>query len=538
MGNNCTMSLIETMVSDGDADALECLLRQSPRVADRPVDLYGNTTAMVAARLGCYHLIPILVRFGCRLDARNYTGQSVVGILMNRISVLSRQDRESRDRVIHPVKGYREDSSATTTTTTTTLVSSGDSVAGSGGFDSGGGAGEGGEGRRRRGVGPVWKSTETDNRKIPEWSTGSVLPATGKWIDIKGKSSESKKRRLSHGSAADRECLQFVLRQLHGVSYGPKLINDTLNRNLDTALILAIDCRRHDLVPILLKAGCRVNQVNRDGHTALDLLVYHLFPIQTGSDHVQLWQKPSPGVVDDWSFDRLPKVFRILLSAGATGHSLGWFVLHIMSEEKLVGDLCQHFIGLAKDRLMGKLLLQTSVKYCQEKNLKFILRKGIDLQLYWEPVSSRTALHNVPVVTWEKVSTYAKKERMGALCEHVLESIKLPINAAILLIRAANSSNILHRIIEDLIRPIDPNLLTSLDDACHPRLTLSTELQTLRNLYNLDLSTHFRRRRRIESLQKLCKRCIRMHVARSTYYGIDRLPLPTRLREFLKANEH
>lgn len=407
-------------------------------------------------------------------------------------------------------------------------------------------------------------NTDTDHRGIEDWSTGSVLPAAGKWIDIKDNSSEPKKRRLSHGSAADRECLQYVLRQLHGVSYGPKLINDALNRNLDTALMLAIDCRRHDLVPILLKAGCRVNQANRDGHTVLDLLVYHLFPIQTGSDHVQLWQKPSPGVVDDWSFDRLPKVFRILLSAGATGHSLGWFVLHIMSEDKLISDLCQHFLDLTKDRLMAKLLLQTSVKYCQEKNLKFILRKGIDLQMYWEPASNRTTFHNVPVVTWDKVSLYAKKGKMGALCEHVLESIKLPINAAVLLIRSANSSIILHRIIEDLIQPIDPyddfqtgkaieifypyavlcrilpgtNLLASLDDACHPRLTLSTELQTLRNLYNLDLCDHFRRRRRIESLQKLCKRCIRMHVARSTHYGIERLPLPTRLREFLKASEH
>lgn len=351
--------------------------------------------------------------------------------------------------------------------------------------------------------------------------------------------------------------------QLGGVLSGHSVVHCYA----ESQLMLAIASGSYDLLPdLVVRPGCLVNQVNCEGHTALDLLIFRMFPVRNGSDHVHLRPEPSPGAVPDWSTDSLPEAMRLLLRSGGEGGSLGWFILHILSEERLMGDLGCCVKDLASKRLLVKLLLQTSVKYCQERNFRFLLEQGTSLLAFWEPVSNTACFRDVQVVTWNKVCKYVKQNKLGALCECVLDSIQLPINSALLLLRAANSPEVLQRIVLDLIRPIDPfdyfqtgraieiffpyatlcrtfpetNFLATLEGAGYPLNRVTFELEKLDELYNVDLAEYLdwrERTRGMTSLAKLCRKCIRMNLNKNSFYGINRLPLPESLRDFLKRSD-
>ena len=84
----------------------------------------------------------------------------------------------------------------------------------------------------------------------------------------------------------------------------------------------------------------------------------------------------------------IPEVVLQLLRAGACGRNLQRLVLHVMKDEKAIGQLCDIIRDLECERYfrVSGLLLQVAVWFHQQDNLRQLLLRGVNPENFWQAV--------------------------------------------------------------------------------------------------------------------------------------------------------
>ena len=144
-------------------------------------------------------------------------------------------------------------------------------------------------------------------------------------------------------------------------------MNAHLNKEEDTALIYAVKCGSAEVLKLLLETKCDIQACNKDGQTALDVSV---------STFCKKAEKPT----------HLDPLVLELIKYGATGSGLSNLILHYMKNESLILEIIHVVPNLYSQQYYkySGLLLQSSVWFDYKENVKCLLKRGVNVQAYWD----------------------------------------------------------------------------------------------------------------------------------------------------------
>ncbi|KAK2193082.1 hypothetical protein NP493_17g04014 [Ridgeia piscesae] len=171
-----------------------------------------------------------------------------------------------------------------------------------------------------------------------------------------------------------------ALRRLLETERAKRKLNVRINRKGDTALIYCIRREKYQHVPALIAAGCDITACNKDGLTALEMLLSKVVP----SNGFILHQHFCPFPFDTPDFE-LPEILKTLLKAGACADSMQRLLLLVARQPRTVRELITLISDIHRPELfrISGLLLQLTVWFDQLENLELLFERGVDIENFW-----------------------------------------------------------------------------------------------------------------------------------------------------------
>ncbi len=356
------------------------------------------------------------------------------------------------------------------------------------------------------------------------------------------------------------------------------LLQWPLNKKGDTALILAVRLGHCHLVPFLLEQGASVNDRNRDGDTALDVLLNgKLLP---GNDDI-LHHHFCPFLheTQDRMGSGLPEPVSVLLRAGARGTSLHRLILHGIKNPRLLAEVADVLCDISEPscyRLSG-LLLQAAVWFYQADNLLRLLRKGVCPSCFWDApfnpdVVPNSTFSSRPFEIGEDCGEYPVNPEAGggggSADQAGLQSLKLTFvqdwrsewddghnpaaqyragltltpESAIIFVRAANHYHILDLIMADIMKFL-PHFCSGPDlrnSGLVGQLLLAgydfheSQMVHLHLKFLIDFDMFEQFQKQPKPLKHICRTAVRFSFHSNVYCALDHLEyFPKSLKDYV-----
>ena len=375
------------------------------------------------------------------------------------------------------------------------------------------------------------------------------------------------------------------LRCLLETERAQRKLNVPINRKGDTALIYCIRRDKYQHAPTLIAAGCDVTACNKDGMTALEVLLGKVVP----SNGFILHQHFCPFPFDTPPFE-VPDVLKTLLRAGACADSMQRLLLLVARQPQTVREIITSIADLHRPELfrISGLLLQLTVWFDQLENLELLFKRGVNIENFWHapfvpkvvpacsdcsrPRSRRRwvlgkhgmgheyslddpdedeSTQGLKYSFWREWIEGWDEEYDPRLVDDEDDNGDAQFKASLLLTpigaiafcRATSSRRVLSAIVRHILhyRPVacgGPDL-SQCDVARYLAAAgydfRADEVHRLRSKCRVDFSHYERCRARPRSLKQLCRVTVRFCLHANVLYGVERLAdvIPPELRDYI-----
>ena len=342
-------------------------------------------------------------------------------------------------------------------------------------------------------------------------------------------------------------------------------IDSPLNRNGDTALILSVRCGNLPLAKLFLKHGSRINHQNAFGETALDVAMTDILPADRDILHQHSYSPPAV------EFD-LPEMCVWLLDNGAISPSLYKLVLYVGRDARASRQLISlmpHLSCRSHARL-ASLCLQLAAWYDHMANVRLLLEKGVDPEVFWKyafmpkftctppRISARSLRGPSGDYEYELPEEHSVSDLKFAITQEWQDVCRdtavyrawlhLPPPTAIMFVQAAHKQSIMSRtMLEGLRYPTnyathnrnsDPDLhclsLILQNVVCAGYKPNPLQLHRLQASFSIDIKHCQQPPTNAFSLKHLCRLKVRHSLKVNVFCAMDNLPdLPVLLKNYI-----